>query len=413
MDSYISNLLNQTEMKYEDSKEKNDIDEYLDNHEEEEENKEMNDLETKTIKEPIQELPEQKEVDEKVEHLVKTLVNQAENSLISKEIELDYIKNNTNFFSSYFDYKLPDYMMFTDKIINKWTNYNYNPFGGVRQNMFHSMQARLAFLIEAGKILNYDFIGKVDHRYRFDNLDEKIANYIFLNSVPCTVLEYKLLKSMLGKLLICLNSDVERSFCNNNITTTTVYRKVLFETCKVMRNATMQEKKIDKSWNIFIDTYMNSSADKQIYIFKNPAELGEKMKQCYDNDFLMETMLANTLKTYFPTISFDYITVIKNIYLLLRLVSIYISKELYKNKTKDRVMIDLSTLAHMCSIEYETLYFANSMVPRSLPSSNNPNIKEETNMYYANHTLVGPQYFVLKQMELSIPVIVQMLNIKE
>ena len=34
-----------------------------------------------------------------------------------------------------------------------------------------------------GEILNYDFIGKVDHRYRFDNLDEKIANYIFLNSV--------------------------------------------------------------------------------------------------------------------------------------------------------------------------------------------------------------------------------------
>ena len=28
-----------------------------------------------------------------------------------------------------------------------------------------------------------------------------------------------------------------------------------------------------------------------------------QLKQCYDNDFLMEIMLANTLKTYFPTIS--------------------------------------------------------------------------------------------------------------
>ena len=127
--------------------------------------------------------------------------------------------------------------------------------------------------------------------------------------------------------------------------------------------------------------------------------------ECYkDNDnFVIEQLVANTLKTFIPTIAYSYFTYIKNIYLIGRLLSIYANKQLYKGKSKEQIEIDLYIIASALTIEYEINYIANINVRCTPICKNGKELSKQTELYYINHLIAGPQYCLLKQLELSLP----------
>ena len=62
---------------------------------------------------------------------------------------------------------------------------------------------------------------------------------------------------------------------------------------------------------------------------------------------------------------------------------------------------DLILIAKICSIIYQNTRLNQNTTGRQLPAYNEK-ISEITQMYYLNHTIVGPQFLLLKLMEKSI-----------
>ena len=65
-------------------------------------------------------------------------------------------------------------------------------------------------------------------------------------------------------------------------------------------------------------------------------------------------------------------------------------------------LTDMIAICRAVMVDYESTYFATSMIPRSMPKTEE-NMSEEFKLYYISHTLTGPQYFLLKQLEYTLP----------
>ena len=61
---------------------------------------------------------------------------------------------------------------------------------------------------------------------------------------------------------------------------------------------------------------------------------------------------------------------------------------------------DVSLIAKICSIIYQNTRLNQNTTGRQLPAYNDK-ISETTQMYYLNHTIVGPQFLLLKLLERS------------
>ena len=151
---------------------------------------------------------------------------------------------------------------------------------------------------------------------------------------------------------------------------------------------------------------MNKLTDtKTLFKFKDYVDLSEKLKLCYDNKFPIEILIADCIKALIPSIGLNYINAIKSVYLIGRLVAIYLNRYA-KNKTEGRVRLtDMIVICRAVMVDYESTYFATSMIPRSMPKTEE-GMSEEMKLYYISHTLAGPQYFLLKQLEYTLPCLV-------
>jgi hypothetical protein len=86
----------------------------------------------------------------------------------------------------------------------------------------------------------------------------------------------------------------------------------------------------------------------------------------------MAILLAMTLRKTLPSIALNYFHILKSMILVIKLVSVYIDKQLWLNKTVEERADDLHVIAKMGDIIYENLAHMYKLMPRSLP--NVPNV---------------------------------------
>ena len=371
-----------------------------------EEQQNMIDAIEREIPNSLPEMPKLKEEDiSSLKQLLDTIMN--DERAVDKRIDYEYYANNKEFFAQFYkDYTINNTVAAMDlkKYINSLTNFKYDPFEGIRANLLFSVQDRLLYVHELGKIFDNDFLGEIDIQFKLHDMDIKMSKFIGNHEVPFNDFEHKLIKNMMGKLLLSMYSNVERSFVQETHCLSSDYVKNLKHVDKVMRNMCRSDKYVMKSWS----TLMNKLLDtKTMFKFSDYAALSEKLKMCYDNKFPIEILMADCVKSLIPSIGFNYVNAIKDIYLIGRLVSIYINKFMQKriegkedaNKIK---LTDLIVICRAMMVEYESNYFATAMIPRSMPKTEE-NTSEEFKLYYISHALTGPQYFLLKQLEYTIP----------
>lgn len=345
---------------------------------------------------------------EHIDKLIKAIMN-TDNDSLESIYKIDYININRNFFINYLNPSLAS-TSFGQKyinireFINSLTNFQYNPFEGIKSQLLHNMQTRLINIKLLSNVFtdNIDFIGEVDTNFRLDDLDLKFSKFIGSKEVKYTVLEHNILTSIMTKLIIALYSDVEYAFCQQRPTLTKSYKENIRQIGTVMEYSLSSSEDYNKSWSMFYHKLLD---DKTIYKFNTIDELNSRLKDCIDKKFPIEIFCADIIKTFIPSIGFNYINVIKDIYLLGRLISIYLSER--ENKRNISVK-DLCTIVHSITIDYETLYYSNAILPRTLPSNTN-DMSEEFKVYYMCHTLTGPEYYILKQLELSIPLLKELI----
>ena len=87
------------------------------------------------------------------------------------------------------------------------------------------------------------------------------------------------------------------------------------------------------------------------------------------------------------------------------LYSIYISK--VEQKQIVYSVEDVHTIAVVCSIMYQNKRLFQHGIGRQLPTlrdkqGNIVELDEQTQLYYLNHTMLGPQYLLLKNFEEAV-----------
>lgn len=324
-------------------------------------------------------------------------------------LDVDYVLHNERFFRDFFNYSMNiDNEMNIVQIVHDWTNFNYQPYGELKTNYIKNPGERLVIIDKISKIFDYNFMNTSSNRnYRFDTLNFEICKFIgnlSSSDKQCTTFEYRFIKNMLGKILICLLSSVDRAFSKDSVQINIVFKKAVSRYLKELSYLLKDNNHVAYSWTIFEKFLFMSQFDSEIFIFKDANDLRSKLTECYTDDtsFKIERLLANTLKCYIPTVAFSYFSVIKNVYLIARLLSVYVNKRLYKDKQREEIMNDLYYITSALTIEYEINYLANINI-RCSPTCKNNELSKQTELYYLNHLIAGPQYFILKQLELSIP----------
>jgi hypothetical protein len=154
------------------------------------------------------------------------------------------------------------------------------------------------------------------------------------------------------------------------------------------------------SWCSFKDILLDFKQDGRIYKHNNNNTLNDLIKKISHANFSFEGLLASALKCYTPSIALDYFYALKSIYILGRLISIYVQS------TKKISVVDLYHIASSVLISYENKFHILSQVPRAVPKYEK-GLSEETQAYFINHLITGPQYMLLKMIEKCLPIIAE------
>ena len=292
-----------------------------------------------------------------------------------------------------------------NEYISSITTFSYNCFDSPNVSMQHPIPEKVIFMEKMNKIFNHKFVNNQGGEFHFADLDIQLLEFISSHKNLGTLgFEYKFIKSSLGKLILNLNTDVELALRDVRPTLNSTFKQVVIKDIQSMKHIQSENGKTFVSWKSFLDGLFGIGADKLIYVHDNYRNLNVKLEKAYSTDFLVENLCANMLKCYLPSIALNYFYAIKSIYIIARLVSIYIQLELFKNKTVEQVMNDLFAITVAGTITYENKSFIYKQTSRTLPTYNNE-LSNETKLYILNHLLTGGQYFILKMIEESIPVI--------
>ena len=240
----------------------------------------------------------------KMKHIIET-AHEIENKV--EFVDYDYIKKNERFFSKFFEYS--DVCNDIVSFIKEQTNFKYEPFKNISIDNVLDQATKLVYVSKLSNVFDYPFINNIDSNWKFDKLEDSFIKFIESNNSTSNI-EYKLLKSLLGKFIILMCSDVERCFVQEHININTDVKKYLEYYVSKMNHFASYKNNISKSWSVFINTLFNS---KEVFNYKSQEHLHELLKTCYSSHFLIESLAANILKTFQTSILIDYFHAIRYI----------------------------------------------------------------------------------------------------
>ena len=300
-------------------------------------------------------------------------------------------------------------------LIRGLTSYSeYNPFNTIDTTMAHDIPSRIIALKNLNKIFKYNFIdeNKYNRNYRLDDIDKLLSEFFMSRAnVPTLRIEYKIITTFLNKLMIALHSIEELAFRNSsspmmNIT----FKLAVSKELDFMSRIQNSREKTARSWFEFTKNLLDINPTTcKIYKFKNHRELNIQLKQAYSADFKSEELIGNMLKTYLPSITYNYLFAIKAVYILARMITIYIHSEAFKNKSSADIASDLKYISTIAITTYENKYHIIAQVPRSFPTYTRE-LSSQTIQYINTHIFTGPQYYLLKYLEKSVMALVQDLH---
>ena len=373
--------------------------------------------------------PTDKEIIENIEKSKNKLINDINEQV--KEMELNgnckHIDPNTyntnaklfNVFYQYIIGKLfvPRNCVLTldiNEYINNTTVFKYNAFDAPNTSMQHPIPEKIIFLTKLNNIFNFQFVNSASGDFHFNDLDKQVTTFLYkYKDYGTTRLEYGIIKSLMGKLIIALNTSCELALRDNTKPRlSTEFKQAIIRDIECMKYIQSPDGKLYTSWKTFLNSLLSIGSDNLIYVHDNYPSLNTKLKTAYDNDFLTENLLANMLKCYLPSVAINYFYVIKSVYIVSRLLSIYIQEKLYittsKKKSFEEIVNDIYAIATVGAIMYENKSYIFKQMTRTLPRYDKE-ITENTKMYILNHLLTGGQYYILKMFEESLPVVASLL----
>lgn len=344
---------------------------------------------------------------EKARETVKSIEEKAkmieENSNFKFD-EYEYRKNKDKYKEFIFNdnlYGITDRGIDTNLYISHYELFSYVWSNGPNSSLIIDIPHQLILIHHLNKLFNFQFIQQSDVSIKFNDLDRMLCAFIKQNQVETYKLSYDVVKSMLKKLLVSSLTNVEFAFRSDKIWISPSFKKFALSDVIMMQSL---HGKFKNSYKIFIDELFKT---KDSRIFSNTKVL-DKLVHTID-DYELEEVLANSIKCMTPCFILDYFNAIKSIYLFGALLNIYmnrVSKNMLELKKED-----IELIAKITSIVYQNTRLNQNTTGRQLPLYDGK-ISEETQMYYLNHTIVGPQFLIVKMLEKSSPYLYEMLTLE-
>jgi hypothetical protein len=337
----------------------------------------------------------------KVKQIAKETVASIEQNAkqIEKTLDLtinrsEYEKNKDKYKEFIFNNKITGITndgIMTNLFITEYGIHKYDWSNGPDTSLMIEIPMQLVLVHKLNQLFDFKFIQESETSIKFNNLDKLICTFIKQNHIETYKLSYDILKSMLKKLLIASLTNVEQAFRSDKIWISPSFKKYVLDDIIMMESL---NGKLKNSFKIFHSELLKT---KDARLFNNTKILDHLVHTI--PDFELEEIIANSIKCMTPCFILDYFNCIKSIYIFVSLLNIYMFK-ISNNEIKYK-QEDISLMAKISSIIYQNTRLNQNTTGRQLPLYNDK-ISEVTQMYYLNHTIVGPQFLLLKLLEESI-----------
>lgn len=279
----------------------------------------------------------------------------------------------------------------TDKFISDVIDEKYTTSSQPKEVDSSPMQ--LVYITRLSKQLNTQLLQESDIRLSFNNVDVMILNYLKGIEKYDYYYVYILLREFFKKLIISSLSDIELAFRSQNNWINEEFKKLIIKDVVMLQSL---PPKLAKSWKIFITELCDKNN-----VFNDLSKLDYVIH--INDDFIIEETLAKVIKCMTPCFIYNYYLVVKSVYILCGLLDDWYHRTQtmitnVQNIDKNDLYNQLNDITKVCIYLYENSRHYENSTTRSLPYSTEP-ISQELQMYYLNHTIIGPQYKLLKGIE--------------
>ena len=303
----------------------------------------------------------------------------------------------------------------TDKYISEMIDEKYSSQAQPKDSCIDSTPKQLIYISRLSKQLGTQLLKQSDTQLSFNNIDLLLCDYFKNNKIPDYKISYTILKEFFKKLIIVSLSDIELAFRSQNNWISNTFKRMILKDVVMLQSL---PPKLAKSWKIFVEELCKTN---DVRIFNDISKLDYVIH--ISEDFIIEETLAKSIKCMTPCFIYNYYNVIKSMYLMCGLIDKLFddvkndriksndrkendekenndeNDEKENKKEKDEILYSYVTnIAKIPIYLYENTRLNENSTARRLPYSKEP-ISQELQMYYLNHTIIGPQYKLLKSME--------------
>lgn len=295
--------------------------------------------------------------------------------------------------------------------------YKYNPYDTPNMSMTHPLEDQVIAFKRFNDIFRTsenDIIPMMSMNVNrnLNDTDLQVCAFLEANQIKTSVVEYNLIRTFINKIIYALNSTTELAFREErSIVVDSKYRQAILGDVAMMARIQPLTEKTGASWKVFAESFGSNKFDNRVYVHKDVSTLSKHIDEAFKQSRSLEHLLGTMLKSYYPSVGIDYFVAIKCIYIIVRLITLYINKYDYIENgddenpeipSKDKLINDINTIVTVGVLIYENKGHLMQQTPKTLPQGVSD---EKVQMYLMNHSFTGPQYYILKMYEKMLPVL--------
>ena len=287
---------------------------------------------------------------------------------------------------------------------------------GLDYSNMHSLPDMLVVVHNLNRLFKHKFMNLTDSSFQFSAILKNTLSFLEKNiGVECSRGEGSIIRSFIGKCVVLLNTQAEDALRipgANNVHTTLI--QTLTPDIEAMKKSIARAgSRLNVSWLSFVNGLLSTDNKNSIFRFAGYKLLNDRLIACYGGNpqvarwfGLMEHFFGTMLKSYIPSVICDYFYAVRSIFIVVRMITIYQTRELYRDKTADEVATDLRMIGMLGTIIYESLFNSLRTLARSFPRMNDEKtISPQLQQYIHVHMICGGQYHFMRSFEKSIPVL--------
>lgn len=272
-----------------------------------------------------------------------------------------------------------------NRFINSYDIIEYNNRDSPKDGAVDPAE-QLVLLGKLNKLFKFEFIQQTDSNLKFGDVDRSICAFLKTKTPQTHVATTKIVNNMLKKILVCSLGQMEGAFRSESVWITPEFKRAILPEIIMMQGL---PDSLKQSFNIFVE---------ELTELKDPRILKDGSKLDYlvhtSTQGVIEQTLARAVKCMTPMFIYDYFEAVKSVYLFAGLLEVLLTEQ--TRETLQRV--DILLLGRVALFIYQNSRYLQNSLARNLPLSEEQ-LSEQLQMYYLNHTMLGPQNILLRMLE--------------